>query len=71
MFNIFRNAVQTVKAGREGKGSIAVSTYMNGNYICCDIKDNGNRMSEEKLKKSMIHTIQSNLPMKDKDLDSF
>jgi len=50
IFNIMFNAAHAIKDKTDGTGVITVSTYKEGSFICCNIKDNGRGMPEEELK---------------------
>ncbi len=49
ILNVFLNSIQTIK--KEGKGVIEVSTEKKENYILISIKDNGQGIPEEVIKK--------------------
>lgn len=50
ILNMLLNAVYAIKQKyNKEKGTIAITTYKEDNYICCSIKDNGCGMSEETL----------------------
>lgn len=42
ILNLLMNSIQAIKEqNREDRGRITISTYQDGRYVCCDIKDDG------------------------------
>jgi signal transduction histidine kinase len=49
--NIIINSIQAIKLKKAGSGSIVIKTYMENEYVCCSVKDNGIGISEENLER--------------------
>src|ERR1700757_1171771 len=77
MMHIIRNAIdhgiepreERLKAGKDGKGTIRLSSYQKGNHVVIEVEDDGRGIDLEKVKKKAVEKglIQSGGTISDRD----
>lgn len=52
LLNVIVNAAQAIKQKKQAeKGLISIDTYIDNDYLCCDVRDNGCGMTEAVMKR--------------------